>query len=83
MNHALDPAPVAAARPPRAFRSTDDRWLGGVASGLAQHLGVDVLPVRAAFLLLSAVGGFGLEDLGEDGCADFGFAFSKRRIIVS
>jgi signal transduction histidine kinase/phage shock protein PspC (stress-responsive transcriptional regulator) len=60
VNHALDPSPVAAARPPRAYRSTDDRWLGGVASGLAQHLGVDVLPVRAAFLLLSVVGGFGL-----------------------
>ena len=67
MNPALDPAPPAAvpadagrSRPPKAYRSTDDRWLGGVAAGLALHLGVDVLLVRSAFLLLSVVGGFGL-----------------------
>jgi signal transduction histidine kinase/phage shock protein PspC (stress-responsive transcriptional regulator) len=67
VNPALDPAPPAAvpadagrSRPPKAYRSTDDRWLGGVAAGLALHLGVDVLLVRSAFLLLSVVGGFGL-----------------------
>jgi signal transduction histidine kinase/phage shock protein PspC (stress-responsive transcriptional regulator) len=47
-------------RPPRkAFRSTDERLLGGVAAGLALHLGVDVLFVRVAFLGLTAVGGLG------------------------
>jgi len=46
--------------PRRALRSTDDRLLGGVAAGLARHLGVEVLWVRAAFLVSTAIGGFGL-----------------------
>jgi signal transduction histidine kinase/phage shock protein PspC (stress-responsive transcriptional regulator) len=45
--------------PRKAFRSTDERLLGGVAAGLALHLGVDVVYVRAAFLLSAALGGFG------------------------
>ncbi len=45
--------------PRRAFRSTDDRWLGGVASGLAQHLGLPVLWMRMGLLALVAFGGFG------------------------
>jgi signal transduction histidine kinase/phage shock protein PspC (stress-responsive transcriptional regulator) len=44
----------------RATRSTDGRLLGGVAAGLADHLGVDVMILRAAFLLFSVFGGFGL-----------------------
>ncbi len=51
---------VDRAQPRRATRSTDERLLGGVAAGLAAHLGVDVLAVRAAFLLLSALGGLGV-----------------------
>ncbi|SDC32999.1 phage shock protein C (PspC) family protein [Sanguibacter gelidistatuariae] len=38
---------------------TNDRWIGGVASGLALRLGVDALLIRAAFgvlMLLSGVG---------------------------
>jgi signal transduction histidine kinase/phage shock protein PspC (stress-responsive transcriptional regulator) len=46
--------------PRRAYRSTDDRMLGGVASGLARHLGVPVLPVRVAFLVATAMGGLGI-----------------------
>jgi signal transduction histidine kinase/phage shock protein PspC (stress-responsive transcriptional regulator) len=49
----------AAVRPRRAYRSLDDRFLGGVAAGLAAHLGVDVVAVRAAFVLTSLLGGFG------------------------
>ena len=49
-----------ATRPRKAFRSTDERLLGGVAAGLARHLGVEVVYVRAAFLLLAALGGFGV-----------------------
>ncbi len=45
--------------PRRATRSLDDRFLGGVAAGLAAHLGVDVVLVRAAFLLATLLGGFG------------------------
>ena len=45
--------------PRRAYRATEDRWLGGVASGLAQHLGLPVLWVRMGFLALVAFGGFG------------------------
>ena len=45
--------------PRRAYRSTDDRWLGGVASGLAEHLGLPVLWVRMGLLALVAFGGFG------------------------
>ena len=47
-------------QPRRATRDTDNRLLGGVASGLAAHLGVDVLLVRAAFLLTTALGGLGV-----------------------
>ena len=44
----------------RASRSRDDRILGGVAGGLAQHLGLDPMHVRIAFVLASALGGLGL-----------------------
>ena len=53
-------APAPTTGPPKAFRSTDDRFLGGVCSGLALHLGIDVMYVRAAFLITSALGGFGV-----------------------
>jgi signal transduction histidine kinase/phage shock protein PspC (stress-responsive transcriptional regulator) len=56
--HIETTAPGAAVR--RATRSTDGRLLGGVAAGLAAHLGVDVLIVRAVFLLSSVFGGLGL-----------------------
>jgi len=46
--------------PPRAFRSTEDRMLGGVAAGLAVHLGARPLYVRAAFLVLTIFGGIGI-----------------------
>lgn len=46
--------------PRRAFRSLDDALVGGVASGLARHLGVPALWVRAAFLIATAIGGFGI-----------------------
>jgi signal transduction histidine kinase/phage shock protein PspC (stress-responsive transcriptional regulator) len=45
--------------PRRAYRSSDDRMLGGVASGLGVHLGVHVSYVRLAFLVC-AVFGFGV-----------------------
>src|SRR5690606_16011087 len=44
--------------PPQLYRSTDDRLLGGVCSGLARHLGIDPVVARLALLAL-AVGGIG------------------------
>ncbi len=41
-------------------RHRDGRVVGGVASGLAEHLGLNVLWVRAAFALLAACAGAGL-----------------------
>jgi phage shock protein PspC (stress-responsive transcriptional regulator) len=39
---------------------SDDRWVAGVAGGLARRLGVDPLAVRVAFVVLSLFGGLGL-----------------------
>jgi len=41
-------------------RRTDDRWIGGVCSGIADRLGVDPVIVRAALVLLSILGGVGV-----------------------
>jgi signal transduction histidine kinase len=43
----------------KLYRRTDDRVLGGVASGLAEHLGLRPLHVRLVFLALLAFGGLG------------------------
>jgi signal transduction histidine kinase/phage shock protein PspC (stress-responsive transcriptional regulator) len=44
----------------RAYRSNDNRLVGGVAAGLARHLGLDPLLVRIAFVAAVGLGGFGL-----------------------
>lgn len=41
-------------------RRSDERWFGGVCSGLADRFGVDPLIVRAAFVLATLFFGFGL-----------------------
>ena len=46
--------------PRRATRDTTDSYLGGVASGLARHLGVPVLWVRVLFVVTAALGGMGM-----------------------
>jgi signal transduction histidine kinase/phage shock protein PspC (stress-responsive transcriptional regulator) len=46
--------------PRRATRDTEDVWLGGVASGLARHLGLPTLWVRVAFIVMVTFGGFGV-----------------------
>jgi signal transduction histidine kinase/phage shock protein PspC (stress-responsive transcriptional regulator) len=52
--------PVDDPRPPRKlYRSSDGRWLGGVARGLAGHLGLPVIWVRLAFVGLFMAHGFG------------------------
>ena len=52
------PEPVRPVR--RASRSADDRMIGGVAGGLAEHLGLEPLHVRIAFIVAAVLGGFGL-----------------------
>ncbi|MGY2704559.1 ATP-binding protein [Nocardioides sp. HB32] len=44
----------------RAARDTQEPIFGGVASGLARHLGVPVLWVRAGFVLAAFLGGMGV-----------------------
>lgn len=44
----------------RATRDTTQAWLGGVAAGLARHLGVPVLWIRIGFLVGSVLGGAGI-----------------------
>jgi phage shock protein PspC (stress-responsive transcriptional regulator) len=46
--------------PRRLIRSTTDKKLGGVAGGLAAHLGVDALLVRIGFVVTTLCGGAGL-----------------------
>jgi phage shock protein C len=46
--------------PRRLIRSTTDKKLGGVAGGLAAHLGVDPLLVRIGFVVTTLCGGAGL-----------------------
>lgn len=44
----------------RLYRAREDRWIAGVAGGLARFLGVDPLPVRVAFAALSLWDGLGV-----------------------
>ncbi|MER6344388.1 ATP-binding protein [Streptomyces sp. NPDC001595] len=53
-------APLAEPQPPRKlYRSSDGRWLGGVARGLAGHLGLPVIWVRLVFVGLFMADGLG------------------------
>jgi signal transduction histidine kinase/phage shock protein PspC (stress-responsive transcriptional regulator) len=55
------PPPVAGRRDVRrAYRDLDGQVVGGVASGLATHLGLPVLWVRLAFVLGAVFGGAGI-----------------------
>src|SRR5262249_43701842 len=56
--HAAPPPEIPSR--PRLVRRTDDRILGGVASGIADHFGVEPLVVRLAFLVAAFVGGIGV-----------------------
>ncbi|RYY68610.1 MAG: PspC domain-containing protein [Chitinophagaceae bacterium] len=44
----------------RLFRNENDKWIGGVCSGLANYFGVDVVVVRIIFAILFFSFGFGL-----------------------
>lgn len=47
-------------RRPGILRPTDGRWFAGVASGIANRLGVDPLVIRAAFILFGLFFGAGI-----------------------
>lgn len=56
-------APASAASQPaarKAYRDTSQPIIGGVAAGLARHLGLPTVWVRAAFLVLAVLGGSGI-----------------------
>lgn len=52
-------APPRALPAPKLNRRRDGRLVGGVATGIAAHLGLPVLAVRVAFVLLLAFNGLG------------------------
>lgn len=53
------PTPPQARSLPRLFRDPGNRVLGGVAAGLAQHLGAPVMAIRIAFFALALTDGLG------------------------
>ncbi|WP_019932917.1 ATP-binding protein [Nocardia sp. BMG111209] len=60
----LDAHGAAPVPPPRLVRRSGGRVIGGVAGGIADHLGIDVFKVRMAFVLLSALMGAGIVAYG-------------------
>jgi len=55
-----DPSPAAPPPPRRLARRSDERLLGGVAGGVADFLGVDVVLVRLGFVVAAFLGGVGV-----------------------
>jgi phage shock protein PspC (stress-responsive transcriptional regulator) len=58
-----DPPPYSsgtALGTPALRRPRDGRLVAGVAAGLAEHLGLDVLVVRLVLAVLCVLGGFGI-----------------------
>jgi signal transduction histidine kinase len=53
------PAGARSRRPP-LVRDPDQRWVAGVAAGVAGHLGLPVWTVRVGFVALATLGGAGL-----------------------
>jgi phage shock protein PspC (stress-responsive transcriptional regulator)/two-component sensor histidine kinase len=54
------PAISTATEPRRLYRARDHRYVAGVASGLALHLGLPVIAIRVAFVVLLGFNGLGL-----------------------
>jgi signal transduction histidine kinase len=61
MTTAPSPAPSTVGRAPRrAHRDLEESIVGGVAAGLAEHLGFSVSWIRAGFILTTALSGLGV-----------------------
>lgn len=58
-SHRVPPPELTEPAPRKLYRSAEGRWLGGVARGLAGHLGVPVSWVRILFVALVMADGFG------------------------
>jgi signal transduction histidine kinase len=56
----MDGTAAAAYQPRRLYRDRANRLVAGVASGLAQHLGLPVAAVRVVFVALVAANGLGM-----------------------
>jgi signal transduction histidine kinase len=54
----VTPLPILGSRP-TLYRRASKRLLGGVAGGIADHLGVSAIAIRIVFVLLTAAGGLG------------------------
>jgi signal transduction histidine kinase/phage shock protein PspC (stress-responsive transcriptional regulator) len=57
---AVTTARASVTAPRRLFRRGDHGFLGGVAAGIAEHVGLPVRTVRFAFVVLSLAGGLGV-----------------------
>ena len=57
-DHGAVTTPLATA--PRLYRRPDHGWLGGVAAGIAEHVGVSRRTVRVVFVVLALGGGLGV-----------------------
>lgn len=53
-------ADEAVVEPRRLYRSREDRWIAGVCGGLGRFFGVDPMPLRIAFIILSLWQGIGV-----------------------
>ncbi len=53
-------ASTTASRVKKLYRDTDEKYIGGVCSGLEHYLGFDALWIRLIFLLLGVFSGFGI-----------------------
>src|SRR5690606_5188518 len=51
---------IIATEQPRLYRAREHRMVAGVASGIADHLGIPVVRVRVSFVLLLGISGLGL-----------------------
>ena len=44
----------------KLLRPTEDRWIGGVCSGVARYFEIDATLIRVAWILFLCLGGSGL-----------------------